>query len=280
MVKIGLIQFAGHQDKGKNLARATELVCQAAERGARVVCLQELASTIYFPFEEHDRYFAWAEPIPGPSIEHFASVARRHELVLVAPIFEQVGSEFFNSAVVLGPDGGILGLYRKSSIPHIRRNGRAPTGFEKYYFRPGNLGFPVFSTPFGFRIGVLICFDRHFPEHFRLQALDGADLICVPTASPRTGERAWRFELQAAAFNNGCWIAGVNRVGRDEGGSPNDWFGSSVLVDPRGDVVAQAGDGEDEFVVAEFDPAAAAEVRAAWGWFRDRRPEAYGRLVE
>jgi N-carbamoylputrescine amidase len=279
-VNIGLIQFAGKQDKGANLARASELIGQAAAQGADVVCLHELATTIYFAFEERSRYFDLAEPIPGPSIEHFAALAREHHLVVVAPVFETVGrGDYFNSAAVLDVDGSLLGVYRKSSIPHIRRDDKPGTGYEKYYFRPGDHGLPVFRSSLGLSLGVLICFDRHFPEHFRVQALNGAELICVPTTSPRTGERAWLFELQAAAFNNGCWIAGVNRVGYDEGGSSGDWFGRSVLVNPYGDVVAQAGDRDDQVLVAEFDPALAHEVRATWGFFRDRRPESYGRLV-
>ncbi len=279
-MKLGLIQFAGYQDKQANLDRAAVLVAQAVEQGAQLVCLHELASTIYFPFEEHSRYFGLAEPIPGPSTRFFADLARAHGITLVAPMFEAAGSEYYNSAAVIAPDGSLLGVYRKSSIPHIRRNGHAATGFEKYYFRPGNVGFPVFTAPGGLRLGVLICFDRHFPEHFRALALDGAQLICVPTTSPRTGERAWLFELQAAAFANGCWVAGVNRVGRDEAGSANDWFGRSVLISPRGDVVAQAGDQRDEVVVAELDPSEAEEVRAAWGFMRDRRPDLYARLTD
>lgn len=277
-MKVGLVQFAGVQDKQTNLDRAAQLVGQAVDQGARVVCLHELATTVYFAFEEHSRYFGWAEPIPGPSTRFFADLARAHDISLVVPLFECVGSEYYNSAVVIDRDGSLLGTYRKSTIPHIRRDGRVGTGYEKYYFRPGDLGFPVFTTQ-GLRVGVLICFDRHFPEHFRALALDGAQLIFVPTTSPRTGERAWLFELQSAAFANGCWVAGVNRVGRDEGGSQNDWFGRSVLIDPRGDVVVQAGDRDDEVVVAEVDPAQADEVRATWGFMRDRRPEMYTRLV-
>jgi len=280
-MKVGLVQFSGQLDKQANIAKASELVKQAAARGAQIVCLHELVTSIYFPFEENDRNFDWAEPVPGASVEHFAAVAREHGIVLVLPIFERVTSaDYFNSAVVIGPDGAVLGVYRKSSIPHVRMNGRAGTAFEKYYFRPGDRGFPAFPTPLGINIGVLICFDRHYPEHFRAVALNGAQLICVPTTAPRAGEPAWLFELQAADFNNGCWVAGVNRVGYDEGGSAEDWFGRSVLVNPRGEIVAEANDREEEVVVADFDPAVAAEVRAAWGFFRDRRPEAYGRLVE
>lgn len=279
-MRIGLIQFAGCQSKQENIDKLTRYIGQAVEQGAQLICPHELATTIYFPFEEHARYFAWAEPVPGPSTDHFARVARDHGVVLLLPLFEQVGgSDYFNTTVVLGPDGEIVGRYRKSSIPHIRRNGVTPTGFEKYYFRPGDLGFPVFPTPFGLTLGTIICFDRHFPEHFRALALQGAQLVCVPTTSPRTGERAWLFELQAAAFMNGLWVAGVNRVGYDQQGSTGDWFGSSVLINPRGDVVAQASDRDEQVLVADLDPAEADELRAAWGFFRDRRPEAYGVLT-
>ena len=280
-MKIGLVQFAGKQDKNANVKLATELIRAAASKGAEVVCPHELATTIYFPFEEHSRYFPWAETIPGPSTEHFSQLAKELGISLVLPVFERVdGADYYNSAAMIDSTGELLGVYRKTTIPHIRRDGVLGTGYEKYYFRPGDHGFPVFETASGLKVGVIICFDRHFPEHFRMLALQGADLICVPTTSPRTGERAWFFELQAAAYSNGCWIAGVNRVGYDEGGSKGDWFGRSVLINPKGDIVAQAGDNQDEVVVADFDPCEAQELRAAWGFFRDRRPEMYGRIAQ
>jgi N-carbamoylputrescine amidase len=198
-VKVGLIQFAGKQDKRANLRRAEDLIAEAARQGAQIVSLQELANTIYFPFEETNRYFEWAEQIPGPSIEFFGDLARQHGIVLVAPIFERHGGgDFFNSAVVLGPDGGLIGTYRKNSIPHIRREGQPPASHEKYYFRPGNLGFPVFPTPLGVTLGVLICYDRHFPEAFRTLGLGGAHLVAVPTSTvgkTRNSHSAWFFEL-------------------------------------------------------------------------------------
>ncbi len=279
-MKIGLVQFAGKQDKNANIARGAELIREAAARGAEIVVPHELMTTIYFPFEERSVYFPLAEPIPGPSTEYFGALARELGIALVLPMFERAdGADYYNSAAMIDSTGELLGVYRKSAIPHIRRDGVPGTGFEKYYFRPGDLGFPVFKTVGGLNVGAIICFDRHFPEHFRMLALQGADLICVPTTSPRTGERAWFFELQAAAFCNGCWIAGVNRVGCDEGGAQGDWFGRSVLISPRGDIVAQAGDEGDEVVVADFDPCEAQELRASWGFFRDRRPEMYARIA-
>jgi len=279
-MKIGLIQFAGKQDPAANVARATELIGEAAAQGADVVCLHELVTTVYFAFEEDGRYFDWAEPIPGPATEHFGQLARRHNLALVLPLFER-GEEgaYFNTAAVLDTNGSLLGTYRKSIIPFVCRDGSGPSTFERHYFLPGDHGLPVFKTSNGLTIGVQICFDRHFPEHFRVLSLQGANLICVPTTSDRKGERHWAFELQTAAYNNGCWVAGVNRVGVDEGCAGDDWYGQSLLVDPHGDVVAQAGDREDEVLVADFDPAVVPKVRATWGFFRDRRPELYGALV-
>ncbi|MBV8087000.1 MAG: acyltransferase [Chloroflexi bacterium] len=279
-MKIGLVQFAGKTDKAANIARGEQLIREAAAKGADIVCPHELMTTIYFCFTEDGSYFPLAEPIPGPATDRFSKVARELGVAIVLPLFEREGeTDYYNSVAMLDSTGELLGVYRKNTIPHIRRNGVTPTGFEKYYFRPGDKGFPVWETAGGLKLGAIICFDRHFPEHFRMLALQGADLICVPTTSPRTGEKAWFFELQAAAFNNGVWIAGVNRVGLDEEGSKGDWFGRSVLISPRGEVVAQAGDREDEVLVADFDPCEAQELRATWGWFRDRRPEMYGALA-
>jgi beta-ureidopropionase len=278
-VKVALIQFAGKQDKAANVARASDFLRQAAAKGADVVCLHELATTVYFAFEEHDRWFALAETIPGPSTEHFSALACTHNLALVLPLFERDEDRYYNAAAVIDVDGRLLGSYRKSVIPFVCRDGSAPSTFERYYFRPGDHGLPVFKTSNGVTLGVQICFDRHFPEHFRVLGLQGADLVCVPTTSERKGEDHWRFELQAEAYANCCWVAGVNRVGQDEGCAGDDWYGQSAVVSPRGEVVAQAGDKEDEVLLADFDPCLAAELRATWGFFRDRRPEMYGPLV-
>jgi predicted amidohydrolase len=281
-MKIALIQFTGRREKTANIDKAVKLVEKAASQGAVVVCLHELASTIYFPFEENPSHFGLAETIPGETTELFSAICRAYHLVLVLPMFEEVGrSYYFNSAAVIGPQGEILGVYRKSSIPLVRLTpGRRGTAFEKYYFRPGDLGFPVFETPLNFNIGTMICFDRHYPEHFRVLALDGAHLICVPTTAPRgKGIRAWLFELQAAAYVNSCWVAGVNRVGWDEGGSPEEWFGRSVLIDPTGKIVAEASDKDEEILIADFNPQMADVVRQARGFVAARKPESYAALV-
>lgn len=280
-MRVSLVQFAGKQDKAANIALAEGFIEQSAAQGADIVCLHELATTVFFPFEEDDRYFGLAEEIPGPSTRYFGELARNHRLAVVLPLFERsAAGEYFNSAVVIDTDGSLLGTYRKSVIPFVRRDGQKPGSYERYYFRPGDLGFPVFKTSNGLTVGLQICFDRHFPEHFRAMALQGADIIFVPTTSERKGEDHWVFELQAEAYDNCCWVAGVNRVGYDEGAGGDDWYGQSVLVDPRGKVVAQAGDKDDEVLVADFDPGIVPELRAAWGFLRDRRPELYGALAE
>jgi beta-ureidopropionase len=277
---IGMIQFAGSLDKNANIARATELIEEAASRGAEFVCLHELATTTYFPLVADEKYFDWAESIPGKTTEYFASVASRCNVELVLPMFERwAGIEYFNSAAVIEPEGTVRGVYRKNSIPLANTSSNGDASSEGYYFLPGNKRFPVFKTAAGATIGILIGFDRHYPEHFRLLALAGAQVIFVPTTSAHEDEDSWFFELQAAAFNNSCWVAAVNRVGYDETDGGNHWFGQSVLIRPSGDIAACGNGNEAEVVVVECDLTEADEIRAGWGFFRDRRPESYTRLV-
>lgn len=279
-MKIGLVQFTGLEKKEANVDLSIRLIRQAAERGAELACLHELANTIYFPFEERSAYFDLAETILGPTMERWQAVAAESEIAIVAPLFEVVdGVNFYNTAAMIDRDGRILGVYRKSCIPHIRRDGIQPTGFEKFYFRPGDVGFPVFETLSGLKVGILICFDRHFPENFRALALGGAELICVPTTAPRMAEKQWTLELQSAALANGCWIAGVNRVGRDEAGANRDWFGASVVVGPDAEIVAQANNSEEEVLIYDIDREVVQRTQVERGYFRDRRPDAYAILA-
>jgi N-carbamoylputrescine amidase len=281
MVTIAGIQFVGHAEKEINVGRAIRLVREAAARGAQIICLSELFSTMYFCVETRAEYFDWAEPIPGPTIDRMAAVARETGTVLIAPIFERAPDGlFYNAAAVLGPDGQVIGKYRKSSIPlmDVARSSE-PRGNEKFYFEPGDLGFPTFATPFG-RIGLLICYDRHFPEAARVLGLDGAEIVFVPTATTGMTRYLWDLELRAHAVTNIYYVCGVNKVGVDVGGSARNHFGSSLIINPRGEIIAQAGDTEDEIVTARVDLSAIAELRALWGYYRDRRPEMYGALVE
>lgn len=278
--KAALIQFSGAFEKEKNVAKAKKYVAEAAANGAQIVCLQELFNTTYFCYTEEPTFWDLAEPIPGPTIDEMSKLAARHKIVLVAPIYEKaMKGELYNTAVVLSPAGEIMGKYRKMSIPMVKTSNLV--GTEKFYFKPGNLGFPVWQTPFGVNIGVMICYDRHFPEHARLLALNGADLVFVPTATAGMSRYLWEIELQAHAIDNIYYVGGVNRVGLDEGGSPTqEYYGSSFFCDPKGRIISQAGDKADQIIYAEIDLGAMGDLRNTWGFFRDRRPEAYAAIAK
>jgi N-carbamoylputrescine amidase len=230
--------------------------------------------------ETRREYFEWAEPIPGPTTDRMAAVARETGSVLVCPVFERAADgAFYNAAAVLGPDGAFLGKYRKSSIPlmDVTRSPE-PRGNEKFYFTPGDLGFPTFETPFA-RIGILICYDRHFPEAARVLGLGGAEIVFVPTATTRMARYLWDVELRAHAIANVYYVCGVNKVGVDAGGSARDHHGASLIVSPRGEILAQASDTREDMAIADVDLAAIPELRALWGYYRDRRPDLYGPVV-
>jgi len=279
LVKAALIQFQGNTDKKKNIEKAKRYVKQAAADGAKVVCLQELFNTTYFCYEEDPKNYDLAEPIPGPTIEQMAKLAQDERIVLVAPIYERVvKGELYNTAVVIGPNGQLMGRTRKSSIPLVVSKDLA--GYEKYYFRPGNTGFPTYPTPFGITIGIMICYDRHFPEHARLLALGGADLVFVPSATAGMSRYLWEIELKAHAIDNIYYVGGINRVGKDIGASPTQlYYGSSFFSDYRGQTMTQASDKKDDIIYADIDAGAIEKLRNTWGFFRDRRPDLYGAIT-
>ena len=284
MVKAALAQFSGHIDRRKNVERATSLAREAAANDARIICFPELSTTIYFCYGRDPRFFDFAEPIDGPSVQHIQGVARETGMVIVFPFYELDRGRRFNAAAIIGPDGELIGKYRKNSIPAILRTqtaGETPAD-EKFYFEPSQLGFPVFRTPFGITLGMLICYDRHFPEAARTLALQGADLVLVPTATYRPWIReVWEVELRAHAIANNFYVGGVNKVGPDRGGAEGrSYFGSSLFIDPRGQVLVRAGDERDEVIYADVDPRLVQDTRDLWGFFRNRRPDAYGRVVE
>jgi N-carbamoylputrescine amidase len=278
LTKAALIQFSGAFEKEKNIEKAERYISEAVAAGAKIVCLQELFNTTYFCYTENPEFWSLAEPIPGPTIDRMCDVAKRHGIVLVAPVYEQaIKGELYNTAVIIDPDGQIMGKYRKTSIPMVKT--ASIVGSEKYYFKPGNLGFPVWQTPFGVDIGVMICYDRHFPEHARLLALNGADLVFVPTATCGMSRYLWEIELQAHAIDNIYYVGGVNRVGKDEGGSPDQhYYGASFFADPKGRIIEQANETDDGIVYAEIDTGQIEDLRNEWGFFRDRRPEMYAEL--
>jgi len=278
--KIGLVQMSCSADPAENLAKAQSKIREAAARGAQAVCLQELFRSQYFCREENAELFNLAEPIPGESTEALGKLARELKVVIIASLFERRASGVYhNTAAILNADGAIQGLYRKMHIPDD------PLYFEKYYFTPGDLGFRNFETPFG-RVGVLVCWDQWYPEAARITALGGADILFYPTAIGwHPSEKAqygaaqldaWRTIQRSHAIANGVYVAAVNRVGYE--GTPEqglEFWGSSFVADPFGQLIAEASTDQEEILVAECDARRAEEVRRNWPFLRDRRIDAY-----
>jgi len=276
IVRAGLIQAAWTGDKDSMLKKHIELARKAAKDGAQVLCFQELFYGPYFCQVQDDEYFSYTEPIPdGPTTKAMQDLAKETGMVLVVPMFEVEQEGFYyNTAAVIDADGTYLGKYRKTHIPHVK-------GFwEKYYFRPGNVGYPIFDTAVG-RIGVYICYDRHFPEGWRALGLAGAKIVFNPSATSRgLSMYLWNLEQPAAAVANEYFIGAINRVGKEPLGD-NDFYGSTYFVNPRGQTVGEpASDTADEVVVRDLDLDLIEEVRQQWAFYRDRRPDAYGPLVE
>ena len=251
-------------------------VQQAADSGARIVCLQELFNGPYFCAEQQTRWYDFTEPVPdGPTIRLMQDVARRHHLALIVPVYErEQEGVYYNTAAVISAAGEYLGKYRKTHIPHV-----APGFWEKFYFRPGNLGYPVFDLGVA-RIGVYICYDRHFPEGARALGLNGAEIVFNPSATVAgLSEHLWKLEQPAHAVANGYYIGAINRVGVEAPWNIGEFYGSSYFCNPRGQIVAQASRDRDEVLTADLDLDLIAEVRKTWQFFRDRRPDMYGSLT-
>lgn len=253
------------------------MIAQAAEAGAQIVCLQEIFYGPYFCAEQTTKWYDMTEPVPdGPTIHLMQEQARRHHLALVIPIYErEQEGVYYNTAAVIQNDGTYLGKYRKSHIPHV-----APGFWEKFYFRPGNLGFPVFDLGFA-KIGVYICYDRHFPEGARALGLNGAEIVFNPSATVAgLSEYLWKLEQPAHAVANGYFIGAINRVGTEAPWNIGEFYGSSYFCDPRGRIFAQASRDHDEVLSADLDLDMIGEVRKTWQFFRDRRPDMYEPLVK
>jgi N-carbamoylputrescine amidase len=256
------------------VAAAVAAAERAAQRGAQVVCFQEIFSGPYFCQVQDPKYYGLAELVPGgPTVERMRAVAEATNMVLVVPVYEvEQPGIYYNTAAVIDADGTYLGKYRKHHIPQV-------SGFwEKFYFRPGNLGYPVFQTAVG-PIGVYICYDRHFPEGWRALGLAGARIVFNPSATSRgLSAYLWRLEQPAAAVANEYFVGALNRVGVEPLGD-NDFYGSSYFVDPRGQLVGEQGsDHDDDVVVRDLDMDLLDEVRQLWAFYRDRRPESYDPL--
>jgi beta-ureidopropionase len=276
IVRAALVQTKWTGDQESMIDLHERYAREAAAQGAQVMGFQEVFNAPYFCQVQDEEHYRWAEAVPdGPTVRRMQSLARELGMVLVVPVFEEEQAGFYyNTAAVIDADGSYLGKYRKHHIPQV-------TGFwEKFYFRPGNLGWPVFETAVG-RVGVNICYDRHFPEAWRALGLAGAEIVYNPSATSRgLSGYLWRLEQPAAAVANEYFIAAINRVGVEEYGD-DDFYGSSYFVDPRGQFVGEvASDQEEELVVRDLDLGLIDEVRQQWAFYRDRRPDAYGPLTE
>jgi len=291
IVRCGLIQTkntvispAGGTDrdtiekiKQAMLDKHLEYTRQAHEKGVKILCYQEIFNGPYFCAEQQTCWYDSAEPIPdGPTVKKLQEVAKKYEMVLIVPIYEkeQTGI-YYNSAAVIDADGSYLGKYRKNHIPHV-----APGFWEKFYFRPGNLGYPVFKTRYA-TIGVYICYDRHFPEGARALGLNGAEIVFNPSATVAgLSEYLWKLEQPAHAAANGYFIGAINRVGTEEPWNIGQFYGTSYFCNPRGQIIAEASRDQEELVVADLNLEEIEEVRHTWQFYRDRRPETYESLVK
>ena len=260
-----------------NLAKHMGLIEQAGREGVQILCMQEIFTGPYFCAEQSTRWYDAVEGIPdGPTTRLMQEIAKKHEMVIIVPLYEEDGAGiYYNTAAVIDADGTYLGKYRKNHIPHC-----APGFWEKFYFRPGNLGYPVFNTRYA-DVGVYICYDRHFPEGARELGLNGAEIVFNPSATVAgLSEYLWKLEQPAHAVANAFFVGAINRVGYEDPWRIGEFYGQSYFCDPRGQFVAQAARDRDELVTAELDLDKIREVRNVWQFFRDRRPETYGGLVK
>ncbi len=285
-LKVALVQMSCQADRRANLQHIRERLVEAAEQGARLVLLQELHNSLYFCQSEDPAQFDLAEPIPGPSSDELGALAAQLQLVIVASLFERRAPGLYhNTAVVLDDDGALVGRYRKMHIPDD------PGYYEKFYFTPGDLGFEPVQTAVG-KLGVLVCWDQWYPEAARLMALAGADLLLYPTAigwepndSAEEQQRqfdAWQTVQRAHAVANGLPVLVCNRTGREAspaGDGEIEFWGSSFVAGPQGEILAQASSGQAQLLLAQVDLARGERVRRLWPFLRDRRIDAYADLT-
>ncbi len=254
-----------------------KLIKQAADQGAQVTCLQEIFYGPYFCAEQDTRWYEIAEQIPdGPTIKLMQELAKEHKMILVVPIYEvDMTGVYYNTAAVIDENGEYLGKYRKHHIPHCN-----PGFWEKFYFKPGNLGFPVFETSAG-KIGVYICYDRHFPEGARELGLNGAEIVFNPSATVAgLSEYLWKLEQPAHAVANQFYVGAINRVGTEAPWDIGEFYGQSYFCNPRGQIMVEGSRDQDEVVIADLDLDMIEEVRNTWQFFRDRRPESYTQITK
>jgi len=284
IVKCGLIQAHNvasadlpiDEIKKANIDHQMKFITDAAAKGVQILCLQEMFATPYFMAEQKAHWYDAVEKVPdGPTVSLMRDVAKEHGMVIVVPVYEEeLAGVYYNTCAVIDADGKYLGKYRKTHIPHLE-----PGFWEKFYFRPGNLGYPCFDTAFA-RIGVYICYDRHFPEGARALGLNGAEIVFNPSATVAgLSEYLWKLEQPAHAVANGYFVGAINRVGTEAPWNIGEFYGTSYFCDPRGQILAEGSRDKDELVVADLDMEKIKEVRNTWQFFRDRRPETYEAIV-
>lgn len=283
IVKAGIIQMANKlpteascEDHRKAMIEAhIPLIEEAAKQGVQMLCFQEIFTGPYFCPSQDTKWYDLAEAIPdGPTTQLMCELAKKHQMVIIVPIYEvEMTGVYYNTAAVIDADGTYLGKYRKNHIPQVQ-------GFwEKFFFKPGNLGYPVFKTRYG-KVGVYICYDRHFPDGARCLGLNGAEIVFNPSATVAgLSEYIWKVEQPAHAVANGYFVAAINRVGTEAPWNIGQFYGTSYFVGPRGNIVAQASRENEELLVAELNFDEIKEVRDLWQFYRDRRPETYSELV-
>jgi N-carbamoylputrescine amidase len=284
IVRVGLIQASNVKGpeapnaviKKAMVDKHLKLIKQAADKKVKVLCLQEIFYGPYFAAEQNTRWYQLAEKVPnGPTTKLMQGLAKKYKMVMVVPLYEEEQTgEYYNTAVIIDADGKYLGKYRKNHLPHCY-----PGFWEKFYFRPGNLGYPVFNTRYA-KIGVTLCYDRHFPEGFRILGIKGAQIVFNPNATVSgLSEHIWKLVMPAHAAVNQYFVGVINRVGK-EYWKTGDFYGTSYFADPRGKIIAQANRNKDEVLVSDLDLNMIREVRDNWQFYRDRRPETYGEILK
>lgn len=284
IVKSGLIQMSNKLDTERPCEEHRKAMLEAhlpyiekaATQGVQILCFQEIFTGPYFCPSQDSKWYSLAEKIPdGPTTRLMMDIAKKHNMVIIVPIYEtEMTGVYYNTAAVIDADGKYLGKYRKNHIPQVK-------GFwEKFFFKPGNLGYPIFKTAYG-QIGVYICYDRHFPEGARALGLNGAEIVYNPSATVAgLSEYLWKLEQPAHAVANGYFIGAINRIGREDPWNIGEFYGQSYFANPRGEIVAKASRDKDDLVVADLNLDLIKEVRDLWQFYRDRRPETYKALTE
>lgn len=284
MIRSGLIQLSLPKTEGEGtideikeamFQKHVAYIEEAGQKGVQILCMQEIFNTPYFCPGQDPKWYASAEPVPGPTTERLSIYAKKYNMVIIAPLYEkEQAGVLYNTAAVIDADGTYLGKYRKNHIPHTG-------GFwEKYFFKPGNLGYPVFQTKYA-KVGVYICYDRHFPDGARVLGLNGAEIVYNPSATTvGQSQYLWKLEQPAHAVANGYFMGCINRVGTEAPWNLGKFYGSSYFVNPLGQIIACASEDHDELLVADFDLDLIEDIRSKWQFFRDRRPETYGKIVE